>query len=186
MSEQKERAELLAALHAAGAASEEDERELAELVQADPSLEHVVKEFEDSIAALASSFEPLETSPKTLGKIKKQIDAGQARVTVVDEKGEHVYQPGLLFVPFGLAHRDEIIDAAAHRGVRTLQVAALEPQGHVVDAGVGHHRPPRGTSRGNAHDPAQQIGEGNTWRKGGIVDQHLQYGAAEFSGDDLP
>ena len=73
MSEQKERAELLAALHAAGAASEEDERELAELVQADPSLEQVVREFEDSIAALASSFEPLETSPKTLGKRKKQI-----------------------------------------------------------------------------------------------------------------
>ena len=73
MSEQKQRAELLAAPHAAGAASEEDERELAELVQADPSLEQVVREFEDSIAALASSFEPLETSPKTLGKIKKQI-----------------------------------------------------------------------------------------------------------------
>ncbi len=73
MSELKERAELLAALHAAGAASEEDERELDELLREDPSLEQVVKEFEDSIAALASSFEPLETSPKTLGKIKKQI-----------------------------------------------------------------------------------------------------------------
>jgi anti-sigma-K factor RskA len=73
MSDQKERAELLAALHAAGAASEEDERELAELLQGDPSLERVVKEFEDSIAALASSFEPQETSPKTLGRIKKQI-----------------------------------------------------------------------------------------------------------------
>jgi len=73
MSEQKERVELLAALHAAGAASEEDEQELARLIEADPSLEQVVKEFEDSIAALASSFEPLETSPKTLGRIKKQI-----------------------------------------------------------------------------------------------------------------
>ena len=73
MSDNKERAELLAALHAAGAASEEDERELARLIEADPSLEQVVKEFEDSIAALASSFEPLETSPKTLGRIKKQI-----------------------------------------------------------------------------------------------------------------
>jgi anti-sigma-K factor RskA len=73
MSEHKERAELLAALHAAGAASDEDERELARLIEADPSLEQVVKEFEDSIAALASSFEPLETSPKTLGRIKKQI-----------------------------------------------------------------------------------------------------------------
>jgi anti-sigma-K factor RskA len=73
MSEQKERAELLAALHAAGAASEEDERELQLLLEADPALEQVVKEFEDSITALASSFEPLETSPRTLGKIKKQI-----------------------------------------------------------------------------------------------------------------
>lgn len=73
MSEQKERAELLAALHAAGAAPEEDEKELAALLEADPSLAQVVRDFEDSIAALASSFEPLQTSPKTLGKIKKQI-----------------------------------------------------------------------------------------------------------------
>ncbi len=73
MSERKERAELLAALHAAGAASDDDEKELTALIESDPSLEQVVKDFEDSIAALASSFEPLETSPKTLGKIKKQI-----------------------------------------------------------------------------------------------------------------
>jgi len=73
MSEDKERAELLAALHAAGAASEEDERELVALLEADPTLEAVVKEFEDSIAALASSFDPLETPPATLKNIKKQI-----------------------------------------------------------------------------------------------------------------
>ena len=73
MSEQKERAELLAALHAAGAASEEDEKELEALLEADPSLQEVVKDFQDSIMALASSFEPLETSPKTLGQIQKKI-----------------------------------------------------------------------------------------------------------------
>ncbi len=73
MSEQKERAELLAALHAAGAASEEDEKELAALLAADPSLEQVVRDFEDSIAALASSFEPLETSPATLKSIRNEI-----------------------------------------------------------------------------------------------------------------
>ena len=73
MSEDKERAELLAALHAAGAASEEDERELEALLEADPSLRDVVRDFEDSIAALASSFDPLETSSRTLGKIQKQI-----------------------------------------------------------------------------------------------------------------
>jgi anti-sigma-K factor RskA len=74
MSEQKERAELLAALHAAGAASEEDELELAALLQAEPELHQVVQDFEDSIAALASSFEPLETPPATLGRIKRQVN----------------------------------------------------------------------------------------------------------------
>jgi len=73
MSDEKERAELLAALHAAGAASEEDEKELATLLAADPSLEQVVKDFQDSIAALASSFDPLETPPRTLGKIQREI-----------------------------------------------------------------------------------------------------------------
>jgi anti-sigma-K factor RskA len=73
MSDEKERAELLAALHAAGAASEEDERELEALLEADPALAAVVKDFQDSIMALASSFEPLETSPKTLGQIQKKI-----------------------------------------------------------------------------------------------------------------
>jgi anti-sigma-K factor RskA len=73
MSDDKERAELLAALHAAGAASEDDENELRALLEADPSLDAVVRDFQDSIAALASSFEPLETSPKTLGRIQKKI-----------------------------------------------------------------------------------------------------------------
>jgi hypothetical protein len=41
-----------------------------------------VKDFEDSIAALASSFEPLETSPRTLGKIKKQIAQEKGGVLV--------------------------------------------------------------------------------------------------------
>jgi sulfide:quinone oxidoreductase len=34
-------------------------------------------------------------------KIKKQIDAGEARVTVVDETGEHVYQPGFMYIAMG-------------------------------------------------------------------------------------
>ncbi len=30
-------------------------------------------------------------------------------ITVVDRDDHHLYQPGLLFVPFGLADRDEIV-----------------------------------------------------------------------------
>ncbi len=73
MNEQQERAELLAALHAAGAATEDDEKELEALLAADPSLVEVIRDFQDSIAALASSFDPLETSSRTLGKIQNQI-----------------------------------------------------------------------------------------------------------------
>jgi anti-sigma-K factor RskA len=73
MTDKEERAELLAALHAAGAASDEDEAELEALLEADPSLEVVVRDFQDSIAALASSFEPLQTPPKTFASIQKEI-----------------------------------------------------------------------------------------------------------------
>ena len=34
-------------------------------------------------------------------KIKKQIDAGEARVTVVDATGQHVYQPGFMYIAMG-------------------------------------------------------------------------------------
>ena len=34
-------------------------------------------------------------------KLKKQIDAGEASVTVVDEFGEHVYQPGFMYIAMG-------------------------------------------------------------------------------------
>jgi sulfide:quinone oxidoreductase len=30
-------------------------------------------------------------------------------IVVVDQNDDHVYQPGLLFVPFGLTHTDEIV-----------------------------------------------------------------------------
>jgi sulfide:quinone oxidoreductase len=34
-------------------------------------------------------------------KLKKQIDAGEVNVTVVDEYGEHVYQPGFMYIAMG-------------------------------------------------------------------------------------
>ena len=74
MTDETERAELLAALYAAGAASEDDERELRALLADDPGLQRLVREFEESIAALASGCEPLETSPAALRQIRKAID----------------------------------------------------------------------------------------------------------------
>ena len=41
-------------------------------------------------------------------------------ITVVDQDDHHVYQPGLLFVPFGLAHQQEIVrprSVQLHKGI---------------------------------------------------------------------
>ena len=42
-------------------------------------------------------------------RLRRRFDADEAEIHVVDRDDAHVYQPGLLFVPFGLAHADEIV-----------------------------------------------------------------------------
>ena len=69
----RERAELLAALHAAGAASEEDEKELEALLLQDPSLEQLVRDFQESMALLGSSVDPLKTPTRTLREVRAKI-----------------------------------------------------------------------------------------------------------------
>ncbi len=42
-------------------------------------------------------------------RLRRVYDEDEAAITVVDKDDRHVYQPGLLFVPFGLASADEIV-----------------------------------------------------------------------------
>jgi sulfide:quinone oxidoreductase len=42
-------------------------------------------------------------------RLRRVYDEREAAITVVDKDDRHVYQPGLLFVPFGLADADEIV-----------------------------------------------------------------------------
>jgi sulfide:quinone oxidoreductase len=42
-------------------------------------------------------------------RLRRQFDTEEAEIHVVDRDDRHVYQPGLLFVPFGLASIDEIV-----------------------------------------------------------------------------
>jgi sulfide:quinone oxidoreductase len=44
----------------------------------------------------------------TANRLRRTVSA-DTRITVVDKDDEHVYQPGLLFVPFGLADPDELV-----------------------------------------------------------------------------
>ncbi len=45
----------------------------------------------------------------TANRLRRRFDADEAEIHVVDRDDRHVYQPGLLFVPFGLAQVDEIV-----------------------------------------------------------------------------
>ena len=45
----------------------------------------------------------------TANRLQRHFAADEAEIHVVDRDDRHVYQPGLLFVPFGLAHVDEIV-----------------------------------------------------------------------------
>jgi sulfide:quinone oxidoreductase len=42
-------------------------------------------------------------------RLRRAYDESDAAITVVDRDDRHVYQPGLLFVPFGLAHVEDIV-----------------------------------------------------------------------------
>jgi sulfide:quinone oxidoreductase len=42
-------------------------------------------------------------------RLRRRFDAEEAEIHVVDRDDRHVYQPGLLFVPFGLVRADEIV-----------------------------------------------------------------------------
>jgi sulfide:quinone oxidoreductase len=42
-------------------------------------------------------------------RLRRQYGPGEAEIAVVDQDDRHVYQPGLLFVPFGLTSADDIV-----------------------------------------------------------------------------
>ncbi len=44
-----------------------------------------------------------------VSKLRRRLDRAQWRITVVDQNDTHLYQPGLLFIPFGTYRPDEVV-----------------------------------------------------------------------------
>jgi sulfide:quinone oxidoreductase len=64
----------------------------------------------------------------TANRLRHAYAESQATITVVDQDDCHVYQPGLLFVPFGLTHPEDIIRPRGrqlHRGI-LYRVGSIE------------------------------------------------------------
>ena len=61
----------------------------------------------------------------TANRLRRRYRNGDVSITVVDQDDRHVYQPGLLFVPFGLAQPEDIVRPRArqlHAGIEYVQV----------------------------------------------------------------
>ncbi|HET9442033.1 MAG TPA: FAD/NAD(P)-binding oxidoreductase, partial [Acidimicrobiales bacterium] len=59
-------------------------------------------------------------------RLRRRYDPGEMEIVVVDQDDRHVYQPGLLFVPFGLAHVEDIVRPRSRqlrRDIRFVQSA---------------------------------------------------------------
>jgi sulfide:quinone oxidoreductase len=48
-------------------------------------------------------------------RLRRQLDRAAVEIVVVDADDEHVYQPGLLFVPFGLARPEVLVRSRQHQ-----------------------------------------------------------------------
>lgn len=45
----------------------------------------------------------------TANRLRRRFDLDEAEIHVIDREDRHVYQPGWVFVPFGLAQIDETV-----------------------------------------------------------------------------
>jgi len=57
-------------------------------------------------------------------RLRRRFGSDELSITVVDQDDRHVYQPGLLFVPFGLTHVEDIVRPRRrqlHRGIGFVQ-----------------------------------------------------------------
>jgi len=60
----------------------------------------------------------------TANRLRKKFKEDRLRIDIVDQDNRHVYQPGLLFLPFGLADPEEIVrdrDRQLHKGIHYHQ-----------------------------------------------------------------
>ncbi len=79
-------------------------------------------------------------------RLRRHTDPEELEITVVDRDDRHVYQPGLLFVPFGLEDPEDIVrprGAQLHKGIdfRLAEVDRVETADDVVHLTDGEELP---------------------------------------------
>jgi sulfide:quinone oxidoreductase len=75
-------------------------------------------------------------------KLKKEIAAGQARVTVVDATGKHAYQPGYMYIAMGQERAEKLVKPVKKlldRNVNEIigEITAIDPTAQTVSLAEG-------------------------------------------------
>ncbi len=75
-------------------------------------------------------------------RLRHLYGSDEAEITVVDQNDQHVYQPGLLFVPFGLTHSEDIVrprHRQLHKGIDFVESAVdrVDIEGNTVHLADG-------------------------------------------------
>ena len=75
-------------------------------------------------------------------RLRKKYSNAELKIDIVDQDNRHVYQPGLLFVPFGLSEPDEIVrkrDRQLRKGIEyhlsAIQSVDVEAQTVALESG---------------------------------------------------
>ena len=67
-----------------------------------------------------------KTGTLTANRLRRELSIHDASITVIDQDNDHVYQPGLLFIPFGLTHGADIVrlrHQQLHHGIEFVNQA---------------------------------------------------------------
>ncbi len=72
-----------------------------------------------------------------VNKLRKHLPASEWAITVVDQSPTHYYQPGFLFIPFGIYSPTEVSRprrTSIHKGIRliTAEIDRVEPEANTV------------------------------------------------------
>ncbi len=75
-------------------------------------------------------------------KLRRQLDREEWSITIIDKDDRHVYQPGLLFIPFGIYKADEIVRSRSEFIIKGIdfvvdEVVAVDVDKQVVETTAG-------------------------------------------------
>jgi sulfide:quinone oxidoreductase len=71
-------------------------------------------------------------------RLRRIFPTEQVEIVVVDQNDDHVYQPGLLFVPFGLTRTDEIVRSRHHQLHQDIEFRQVPIERVDIDADTVH------------------------------------------------